>query len=74
VSFMATKSSGRPVETDGRPVRPRTSTLIGAVLLGVTACGGADAGATDDESAPPGSLVLYTCLNDESIQPVIEAF
>jgi iron(III) transport system substrate-binding protein len=47
---------------------------MGALLLGVAACGGADADATDDETAPSGSLVLYTCLSDESIQPVIEAF
>jgi iron(III) transport system substrate-binding protein len=41
-------------------------------LLWLAACGGTDAGADVDSAAGP--ITLYTCLSDESIQPVIAAF
>jgi iron(III) transport system substrate-binding protein len=50
--------------------------MVSAVLLALTACG-TDAGADSDSGAgteEPQSLTLYTCLSDESIQPLIAAF
>jgi iron(III) transport system substrate-binding protein len=47
--------------------------VLAAVLLALTACGGADAGA-DSGGGEPRALTLYTCLSDESIQPLIAAF
>jgi iron(III) transport system substrate-binding protein len=47
--------------------------VLAAVLLALTACGGADAGA-DSGGSEPRALTLYTCLSDESIQPLIAAF
>jgi iron(III) transport system substrate-binding protein len=47
------------------------------VLWTVAACGGADAGAGAGAGADTGRsepITLYTCLSDESIQPVIAAF
>lgn len=38
-------------------------------MLTLAACGGTDAAA-----GPAGSLTLYTCVSDETVQPVIEAF
>jgi iron(III) transport system substrate-binding protein len=43
------------------------------VLLALAACGGTDADA-DPEAAQPEPITLYTCVSDESIQPVIDAF
>jgi iron(III) transport system substrate-binding protein len=64
---------GRPVEHHGRPGRPGARVALAAVLLTLTACGGADAGA-DSGGGEPQALTLYTCLSDESIQPLIAAF
>ena len=44
-----------------------------AVLLVLAACGGTDAGAEANGSRPE-PITLYTCLSDESIQPVLAAF
>ena len=69
---MPTESTGDPAgRSAGR--RPGASRALAAVaaLLGlvVGACGGEDSG-----QEQPQSLTLYTCLSDESIQPVIAAF
>jgi iron(III) transport system substrate-binding protein len=40
----------------------------------LAACGAGSAGSAASTSAAAGSLVLYTCLSDESVQPVIKAF
>jgi iron(III) transport system substrate-binding protein len=69
------ESDGQPVEHRGRPRRPRSSALSVVAVLTLTACGGVDADTV--ETADRGTsetLTLYTCLSDESIQPVIEAF
>jgi iron(III) transport system substrate-binding protein len=71
---MTTKSGGRPVENTGSPGWPRKSALTGVLVLALTACGGeSTAGGGGDEEQPE-SLTLYTCLSDESVQPIIEAF
>ena len=69
---MTTESDGQPAEKHGRPRRPGSLVPLAVVLTLLAACGGADAGA----GRPPRTetLTLYTCLSDESIQPVIEAF
>jgi iron(III) transport system substrate-binding protein len=42
-------------------------------VLVLAACGGTDAGAgTDGGGSKP--ITLYTCVNDETIQPIIDAF
>ena len=66
--------------TIGRPARPATrwrrAASVAVVLAVVTGCGGTSNG--NGSSAAGGeqdrSLTLYTCLNDTSIQPVINAF
>jgi len=69
------ESDGQPVEHHGRPGWPRTFALTAGTVLALAACGGADAdnGDTGDPGEPD-SLTLYTCLSDESIQPLIQAF
>ena len=72
---MTTESDGRPAEESGRPRRPGSLVPVAVVLTLLAACGGADAGT--DAGADAGeaeTLTLYTCLSDESIQPVIAAF
>src|SRR5215208_4250394 len=70
---MSTEFRGRPAETTGSPRRPRALVpLVTALVL--AACGGTDAGAGGGQSQPPERVTLYTCLSDESIQPVITAF
>jgi iron(III) transport system substrate-binding protein len=70
------ESDGRPAEHHGRPGWPGAPAALAAVLLVLTACGGPDAGADSDSggSDEPRVLTLYTCLSDESIQPLISAF
>lgn len=72
---MTTASIGRPARI---PCRPGLLALPAVVLLTLTACGGASDGASGDtaasDTAAAGPLTLYTCLSDESIQPVITAF
>ena len=43
-------------------------------MLALAACGGEPGSGAEDDGDQPDSLTLYTCLSDESIQPVIEAF
>jgi iron(III) transport system substrate-binding protein len=43
--------------------------VAAAVLLVLAACGGTDAGAERVES-----LTLYTCVSDDTVRPVVEAF
>jgi iron(III) transport system substrate-binding protein len=67
---MTTESDGQPAEDHGRPRRPGSLVPLAVVLTLLAACGGDDAG-TD---SPSGTIRLYTCLSDESIQPVIQAY
>jgi iron(III) transport system substrate-binding protein len=61
----------------GRPARPgtrwRRAATVAVVLAVVAGCGGTSNGdgAAGEQDR---SLTLYTCLNDTSIQPVINAF
>ena len=72
---MENRSSGRPVENDGGPGWPRRAALAGVLLLPLAACGGTDAGAdAGPAESQPSSLTLYTCLSDESVQPLVQAF
>jgi iron(III) transport system substrate-binding protein len=64
---------GEPVGSDRSPGRWGRLVLTGVAVLALAACGG-DVTASDDDPEPAASLTLYTCLSDESIQPVIEAF
>jgi iron(III) transport system substrate-binding protein len=66
---MTTEPHGRRARTTGRRRRPAPLALPAVVVLALAACGGADDTAAADET-----ITLYTCLSDESIQPVIEAF
>ena len=73
---MTTEPVGTPA---GHAGRRRSSAVIPlVVVLAVTACGGNDGGSEGGDGGGSGgtsqSLTLYTCLSDESIQPVIEAF
>jgi iron(III) transport system substrate-binding protein len=70
---MTTESAGNPARGTGGRLRlpPRAVALVTALLLG--ACGDGSAGGSGG-AEPARSLTLYTCLSDESIQPVIEAF
>ena len=70
---MTTESMGEPVGSDRGPGRRGRPALAGVAVLALAACGG-DVTASDDDPEPAASLTLYTCLSDESIQPVIEAF
>jgi iron(III) transport system substrate-binding protein len=70
---MTTELVGKPTGDAGRR---RASAALALVAVAVAACGGNGNGGGDDGGAAgtPQSLTLYTCLSDESIQPVIEAF
>jgi iron(III) transport system substrate-binding protein len=69
---MTTEPLGNPAGGTGR--RRRSAALaLAAVLVLLAACGGTDADA-DADAGQSESLTLYTCLSDESIQPVIETF
>jgi iron(III) transport system substrate-binding protein len=70
---MTTESDGRPAGEVGSPRRPGTLVLFAVAGLMLAACGGTDADAdADARSSEP--ITLYTCVSDEAIQPVIEAF
>jgi iron(III) transport system substrate-binding protein len=66
---MTTAMVGSTVRTGGRRRQPASSALCGVILLALAACGG-----TGTATAPTRTVSLYTCLSDESIQPVIAAF
>jgi iron(III) transport system substrate-binding protein len=65
---MTTESAGDPVRKARQQRRSRTP-LIAVLALALAACGGESGG-----KEPARSLTLYTCLSDESIQPVVAAF
>ena len=67
---MTTESDGGSTTTGGRR-RPRALTPVAVTLLVLGACAGNDAGADTGQTE---QLTLYTCLSDQSIQPVIAAF
>jgi iron(III) transport system substrate-binding protein len=71
---MTAESDGQPVEDRGSPGWSGARATLAVVTLTLSACGGTDAGADSRGSADPRSLTLYTCLSDESIQPLIAAF
>jgi iron(III) transport system substrate-binding protein len=64
---MATGSFRDPT----RGARRRRLCMVLSGVLALAACG---SGSTAKEPAGAKSLVLYTCLSDESVQPVIKAF
>jgi iron(III) transport system substrate-binding protein len=68
---MTTESVGKPARGTGAR-RYRPSTVLCGVLVPVLAACGAGSSAGEPPGAEP--VVLYTCISDESIQPVIEAF
>ena len=65
------ESDGQPVEHHGRPRRRRTIALTAVTVVTLAACGGADADSGSGESE---TITLYTCVSDETIQPLIAAF
>ena len=67
---MATETEG-PVDGHARGRRRPPSLVLLPVALLLVACGGTDAGGG---AGPAGTVTLYTCLSDESVQPVIAAF
>jgi iron(III) transport system substrate-binding protein len=70
---MTTESDGLPVETRGGHRRPGTLAPLLAVPVLLAACGGPDASAGPNGGEPE-TLTLYTCVSDETIQPLIAAF
>jgi iron(III) transport system substrate-binding protein len=83
---MTTESIGKPARAT-RILRRRRRLVLAAVLAPVlAACSAGSAGSASGASSAgsagsaggastaAASLVLYTCLSDESIQPVIKAF
>lgn len=70
------ETSGPVAEPDGkrrRRRRPAPAVLTTVAVLLVVACGG-NGSATDAATGQGEPITLYTCLSDQSIQPVIEAF
>lgn len=63
---MTTQADGRPA---GRGPRRAPLPLAAVVVLALPGCGGTDAAA-----GPAETVTLYTCVSDETVQPVIEAF
>ncbi|WP_158657521.1 extracellular solute-binding protein [Blastococcus saxobsidens] len=61
-------------EPDGKWRRRPAPAVPAAVALLLLAACGADSGATDVGTGRAEPITLYTCLSDQSIQPVIEAF
>jgi iron(III) transport system substrate-binding protein len=76
---MTTVSGSRPAEDSGRPSRPGRLLPLALAGLMLAACGGTDAdtgagAGTGVDARPSEPITLYTCLSDESIQPVVDAF
>jgi iron(III) transport system substrate-binding protein len=69
---MTTESAAGPA----RRSRRRAPLVLATVLaLTLPACGGSSSGeTTSGEAASPGTVTLYTCVSDTTIQPVIAAF
>src|SRR3954454_17203898 len=71
---MTTASDGGSTTAGGR-WRPRALAPLAVTLLVLAACAGNDADAAPDMGrGQTEQLTLYTCLSDQSIQPVIAAF
>ena len=68
---MTTRSHGNPAREN---TRRRARVLATAALLSLAACSGETTSGGVADAGQPDSLTLYTCLSDESIQPVIAAF
>lgn len=71
VRLVSTKLDRESVGNIGRPMGQGVAAWSAAalLLLALNACAGGSS-----RSEPIESMTLYTCLSDESIQPVIEAF
>jgi iron(III) transport system substrate-binding protein len=63
---MTTEPDGRPALSTGH-ARPLALSVV--LMLALASCGGPDA-----DAGQPETLTLYTCVSDETIQPVIDAF
>jgi iron(III) transport system substrate-binding protein len=70
---MTTKSDGPPAQTKGDSWWRRSGVALPVVVLALAACGGTDAEAGNGTGTPE-AITLYTCLSDESVQPLIAAF
>ena len=69
---MATEFVGTPAARVPRLGRRGPVALCAVAALTLAACGGASSGDTQSQAAEP--VTLYTCLSDESVQAVIDAF
>src|SRR6187200_78579 len=72
--MTTTVSDGNPARGPSRHRRRRAGALTAVGMLVLAACGGEPTAGGDADGGQPDSLTLYTCLSDESIQPIIEAF
>ena len=63
----------RPAGHAARRRRCRPCALVSAALLALAACGG-EGGEAGTETRTAEPITLYTCVNDTTIQPVIDAF
>jgi iron(III) transport system substrate-binding protein len=70
---MTTRAVAKHARTTGSRRRPGRGALCAVAVLVLPACGGTDADSETD-AAPAEPITLYTCVSDETIQPVIEAF
>jgi iron(III) transport system substrate-binding protein len=68
---MTTESVDQPARRRGRG-RPGPLVLPAVLLLALSACGGGTGNAAPDRATE--RATLYTCVSDETIQPVIQAF
>jgi iron(III) transport system substrate-binding protein len=69
---MTTESFSKPAGRTGRRSRPGPVALAAVVLLALAACGG-----SNDSAGSTGAtetVTLYTCVSDDTIQPVIQSF
>src|SRR5688500_10526523 len=72
---MTTVADSRFAGDSGWPSRPGRLRPLALAGLMLAACGGTDADTDAGADAGPSEpITLYTCLSDESIQPVIDAF
>jgi iron(III) transport system substrate-binding protein len=69
---MTTESAAGPA---GSRRRRASLALTAALVLTLPACGGTSNGPTSSsEAAAAGTVTLYTCVSDTTVQPVIAAF
>jgi iron(III) transport system substrate-binding protein len=74
---MTSVPDSRPARGRGGPRRPGKLVPLALVGLLLAACNGSNAGTNANASASSGQsepITVYTCLSDESIRPVIDAF